>query len=70
MKKYDIEPRSYEEYILVRHSRNLGEDNEMIAERLKIYRTVRLATGIIAVISLLGLCALFGFMLYQLLFVG
>ena len=70
MKKYDIEPRSYEEYILIRHSRNLGEDNKMIAERLKIYRTVRLATGIIAAISLLGLCALFGFMLYQLLFVG
>lgn len=70
MKKYDIEPRSYEEYILVRHSRNLGEDNKMIAERLKIYRTVRLATGIIAAISLFGLCALFGFMLYQLLFVG
>ena len=70
MKKYDIEPRSYEEYILVRHSRNLGEDNEMIAERLKIYRTVRLVTGIIAAISLFGLCALFGFMLYQFLFVG
>ena len=70
MKKYDIEPRSYEEYILIRHSRNLGEDNKMIAERLKIYRTVRLATGIIAAISLFGLCALFGFMLYQLLFVG
>ena len=70
MKKYDIEPRSYEEYILIRHSRSLGEDNKMIAERLKIYRTVRLATGIIAAISLFGLCALFGFMLYQLLFVG
>lgn len=70
MKKYDIEPRSYEEYILIRHSRNLGEDDKMIAERLKIYRTVRLATGIIAAISLFGLCALFGFMLYQLLFVG
>lgn len=70
MKKYDIEPRSYEEYILVRHSRNLGEHDKMIAERLKIYRTVRLATGIIAAISLFGLCALFGFMLYQLLFIG
>lgn len=70
MKKYDIEPRNYEEYVLIRHSRNLGEDNKMIAERLKIYRTVRLLTGIIAVISLLGLCALFGFMLYQFLFVG
>ena len=70
MKKYDIEPRSYEEYILVRHSRNLGEDNKMIAERLKIYRTVRLVTGIISVISLLGLCALFVFMIYQFLFVG
>lgn len=70
MKKYDIEPRNYEEYVLIRHSRNLGEDNKMIAERLKIYRAVRLVTGIIAVISLLGLCALFGFMLYQFLFVG
>ena len=70
MKKYNIEPRSYEEYILIRHSRNLGEDDKTIAERLKIYRTVRLATGIIAAISLFGLCALFGFMLYQLLFVG
>lgn len=70
MKKYNINPRSYEEYILIRHSRNLGEDDKMIAERLKIYRTVRLLTGIIAVISLLGLYALFGFMLYQFLFVG
>ena len=70
MKKYNINPRSYEEYILIRHSRNLGEDDKTIAERLKIYRTVRLATGVIAAISLLGLCALFGFMLYQLLFVG
>ena len=70
MKKYNIEPRSYEEYILIRHSRNLGEDDKAIAERLKIYRTVRLVTGIIAAISLFGLCALFGFMLYQLLFVG
>lgn len=70
MKKYDIEPRNYKEHILIRYSRNLGEDDKTIAERLKIYRTVRLATGIIAAISLLGLCALFGFMLYQLLFVG
>lgn len=70
MKKYDIEPRNYEEHVLIRHSRNLGEDDETIAERLKIYRTVRLVTGIISTISLLGLCALFGFMLYQLLFVG
>ena len=70
MRKYNIEPRNYEEYVLIRHSRNLGEDNKMIAERLKIYRTVRLVTGIIAVISLLGLCALFGFMLYLFLFVG
>ena len=70
MKKYDIKPRSYEEYILIRHSRNLGEDDKMIAERLRVYRTVRLATGIIAAISLFGLCVLFGFMLYQLLFVG
>lgn len=70
MKKYNIEPRNYKEYVLIRHSRNLGEDNKMIAERLKIYRTVRLLTGIISVISLSGLCALFGFMLYQFLFVG
>ena len=70
MKKYDIEPKSYEEYVLIRHSRNLGEDDKMIAERLRIYRTVRLVTGIIAAISLLGLCALFGFMIYQFLFVG
>lgn len=70
MKKYNIKPRSYEEYILIHHSRNLGEDDKMIAERLKIYRTVRLATGIIAAILLFGLCALFGFILYQLLFVG
>ena len=70
MKRYNIKPRSYEEYILIRHSRNLGEDDKMIAERLRVYRTVRLATGIIAAISLFGLCVLFGFMLYQLLFVG
>lgn len=70
MKKYDIEPRSYEEHVLICHSRNLGEDNETIAERLKIYRSVRLVTGIIAAVSLVGLVALFGFILYQLLFVG
>lgn len=70
MKKYDIEPRNYKEHVLICHSRNLGEDDEAIAERLKIYRTVRLVTGIIAAISLLGLCALFGFMLYLFLFVG
>lgn len=70
MKKYDIEPRNYKEHVLICHSRNLGEDDETIAERLKIYRTVNLVTGIISVISLLGLCALFGFMLYQFLFVG
>lgn len=70
MKEYDIEPRNYEEYMLICHSRYLGEDDKAIAERLKIYRTVNLVTGIIAAISLLGLCALLGFMLYQLLFVG
>lgn len=70
MKKYDIEPRNYEEYALICHSRDLGEDDEMIAERLKIYRTVSLVTGIIAAISLFGLVCLLGFMLYQLLFVG
>lgn len=70
MKKCDIEPRSYEEYILICHSRNLGENDKMIEERLRIYRTVRLITGIIAAISLFGLVCLFCFMLYQLLFVG
>ncbi len=70
MKKYYIEPRNYKEHVLICHSRNLGEDDETITERLKIYRTVRLVTGIIAAISLLGLCALFGFMLYLFLFVG
>lgn len=70
MKKYDIEPRSYEEHVLICHSRNLGEDDKTIAERLKIYRFVRLVTGVIAVISLFGLTCLFGFILYQLLFVG
>ena len=70
MKKYDIKPRSYEEHILICYSRNLGEDDKTIAERLKIYRTVRLITGIIAAISLFGLCALFVFMIYQFLFVG
>jgi hypothetical protein len=70
MKKYNIEPRSYEEHVLICHSRNLGEDDETIAERLKTYRFVRLATGVIAGISLIGLFCLFGFILYQLLFVG
>lgn len=70
MKKYGIEPRNYKEHILICHSRNLGEDDETIAERLKVYRFVRLVTGIIAAISLFGLTCLFGFILYQLLFVG
>ena len=70
MKKHNIEPRNYKEHILICHSRNLGEDDKIISERLKIYRTVRLVTGIISVISLLGLCALFVFMIYQFLFVG
>ena len=70
MKEYDIEPRSYEEHVLICHSRDLGEDDKTIAERLKTYRFVRLATGIIAAISLFGLACLFGFILYQLLFVG
>lgn len=70
MKKYDIEPRSYEEHVLICHSRNLGEDDEAIAERLKNYRAVRLVTGIIAAVSLFGLVCLFGFILYQFLFVG
>lgn len=70
MKKYDIEPRNYEEHVLICHSRNLGEDDKMIAERLKIYRSVRLVTGVIAAVSFFGLAVLFGFILYQLLFVG
>lgn len=70
MKKYDIEPRSYEEHILICHSRDLGEDDKTIAERLKTYRFVSLVTGVIAAISLFGLACLFGFILYQLLFVG
>ena len=70
MRKRNIEPKSYEESALIRHSRNLGESDEEIAERLRIYRFVRLVTGIIAVISLFGLACLFGFILYQLLFVG
>lgn len=70
MKRYNIEPRSYEEHVLICHSRNLGEDDEMIAKRLKAYRFVQLVTGIIAGVSLTGLFCLFGFILYQLLFVG
>ena len=70
MKKYDIEPRNYKEHILICHSRNLGEDDETIAERLKAYRFVSLVTGIIAAASLFGLACLFGFILYQLLFIG
>lgn len=70
MKKYNIEPRNYRESILIRHSRSLGESDEEIVERLKIYRSVRLMSGIIAGISLLGVVCLYGFMLYQLLFVG
>lgn len=70
MKKYNIEPRSYEEHVLICHSRNLGEDDEAIAKRLKAYRFVQLVTGIIAGVSLAGLFCLFGFILYQLLFVG
>ena len=70
MKKYNIEPRSYEEHVLICHFRNLGVDDKTIAERLKTYRFVCLVTGIIAAISLFGLAALFGFILYQLLFVG
>lgn len=70
MKKYNIEPRSYRESVLIRHSRNLGESDEEIVERLKIYRSVRLMSGIIAGISLIGVICLYGFMLYQLLFVG
>lgn len=70
MKRYNIEPRNYREFVLIRHSRNLGESDEEIAERLKIYRSVRLMSGIIAGISLIGVVCLYGFMLYQLLFVG
>ena len=70
MKEYNIEPRNYREFVLIRHSRNLGESDKEIAERLKIYRSVRLMSGIIAGISLIGVVCLYGFMLYQLLFVG
>lgn len=70
MKKYDIEPKSYEEHVLICHSRNLGEDDETIATRLKTYRFVRLVTGIIAGVSLFGFFCLLGFILYQFLFVG
>ena len=70
MKKYDIEPRNYKEHILICYSHNLGEDDETIAERLKAYRFVSLVTGIIAAASLFGLACLFGFILYQLLFIG
>lgn len=70
MKKYNIEPRNYRESVLIRYSRNLGESDEEIVERLKIYRSVRLMSGIIAGISLIGIICLYGFMLYQLLFVG
>jgi hypothetical protein len=70
MKKNDIEPRNYKEHVLICHSRVLGEDDETIAERLKTYRFVQLVTGIIAGVSLFGLSLLFGFILYQLLFVG
>lgn len=70
MKKYNIEPRNYEESVLVRHSRNLGESDEEIAERLRIYRSVRLVTGIIAGVALFGVFCLYLFIIYRLLFVG
>lgn len=70
MKRYDLEPKSYEEHVLICHSRNLGESDKEIAERLRVYRFVRLITGIIAATSLFGASVLFGFILYQLLFVG
>nr|DAT86499.1 MAG TPA: hypothetical protein [Bacteriophage sp.] len=70
MRKHNIEPKSYEESVLIRHSRNLGESDEEIAERLRIYRFVRLVTGIIAGISLVGVLCLYAFIIYQLLFVG
>lgn len=70
MKRYNIKPRNYRESVLIRHSRSLGESDKEIAERLKVYRSVRLMGGIIAGISLVGIVCLYGFMLYQLLFVG
>lgn len=70
MKRYNIEPRSYGEHVLINHYRNLGEDDETIAERLKAYRLVYSITNIIAGVSLVGILCLFGFSLYQLLFVG
>lgn len=70
MKGYNIEPRNYREFVLIRHSRNLGESDEEIAERLKTYRLVRLMVSVITGISLVSVVCLYGFMLYQLLFVG
>lgn len=70
MRKHNIEPKNYEESVLIRHSCNLGESDEEIAERLRIYRFVRLVTGIIAGISLVGVLCLYAFIIYQLLFVG
>lgn len=70
MRKHNIEPKSYEESVLIRHSRNLGESDEEIAERLRIYRFVRLVTDIIAGVSLTGVICLYAFIIYQLLFVG
>lgn len=70
MKRYNIEPRNYKEHVLICHSQALGEDDETIMERLKTYRFVCLVTGIISGVSLFGLSLLFGFILYQLLFVG
>lgn len=70
MKRHNIEPRSYEEHVLISYFRNLGEDDETIAERLKAYRLVYSITNIIAGISLVGILCLFGFILYQLLFIG
>ena len=70
MRKHNIEPKSYEESVLIRHSRNLGESDEEITARLRIYRFVRLVTGIIAGVSLAGVICLYAFIIYQLLFVG
>ena len=70
MKKINLEPKNYSESVLIRHSRNLGESDKEIMERLKAYRLVRLLSGIIAGIALVGAICLYGFILYQLLFVG
>lgn len=70
MKKYDIKPRNYKEHIFINHSRQLGENDEEIAERLKDYRRTCIIVNVIAGFSLLSVLCLYIFILYQLLFIG